>query len=177
VISGATGGVGSLALMILSKLGYNTTASTRKKEKESYLKQLGAREIISSDDLDDSSGKPLLNRRWKGAVDTVGGNVLSTILRSLDYRCSAASCGNTLSNNIDVTVFPFILRGVNLLGINSAETPMDLRKIIWNKLSGEWKINALENIITECSLEELNQKIDLILKGEISGRVLVNLNY
>ena len=176
IITGATGGVGSIALALLSKLGYSTVASTRKKEKENYLKELGAKLIINSDELDDKSGKPLLNRRWKGAVDTVGGNILSTVIRSLDYRCSVASCGNALSPDFNITVFPFILRGVNLLGINSAETPMDLRKNIWQKLAGEWKPNNLENIITECSLEELNEKIDLILQGIITGRILVNLS-
>ena len=176
IITGATGGVGSIALSLLSKLGYSTVASTRKKEKENYLKELGAKLILNSDELDDKSGKPLLNRRWKGAVDTVGGNILSTVIRSLDYRCSAASCGNTLSPELNMTVYPFILRGVNLLGINSAETPMDLRRNIWQKLAGEWKLNNLENIITECSLEELHEKIDLILQGKITGRILVNLS-
>ena len=109
-------------------------------------------------------------------MDTVGGNILSTVIRSLDYRCSAASCGNTLSPELNMTVYPFILRGVNLLGINSAETPMDLRRNIWQKLAGEWKPNNLEKIITECSLEELHEKIDLILQGKITGRILVNLS-
>jgi len=176
VVTGATGGVGSLALALLAKLGYNAAASTRKKDKEDYLKQLGAKLIISSDELDDKSAKPLLNRRWKGSVDTVGGNILSTVIRSLDYRCSVASCGNTLSPELNMTVYPFILRGVNLLGINSAETPMGLRKIIWQKLAGEWKLSILNEITTECSLEELNDKIDLILQGKITGRVLVDLS-
>ena len=176
IVTGATGGVGSLAVALLSKLGYNVVASTRKKDKEDYLKNLGAKLIISSDELNDKSGKPLLSRRWKGAVDTVGGNILSTILRSLDYGCSVASCGNVLSPELNMTVYPFILRGVNLLGINSAETPMDLRKIIWQKLAGEWKINLLNKITTECSLEDLNEKIDFILDGKITGRILVNLD-
>ena len=176
VVTGASGGVGSLAVTLLSKLGYNITASTRKKEKEDYLKNLGAKLIINSNELDDKTGKPLLNRRWKGAVDTVGGNILSTVFRSLDFGCSVASCGNVLSPEFNITVYPFILRGVNLLGINSAETPMELRKIIWQKLAGEWKINLLNELTTECSLEELNGKIDLILKGKITGRILLNLD-
>jgi len=176
IVTGATGGVGSIALALLAKLGYNVAASTRKKDKEEYLKKLGTKLVINNNELDDKSGKPLLNRRWKGAVDTVGGNILSTVLRSLDYRCSVASCGNTLSSELNMTVFPFILRGVNLLGINSSETPMDLRKIIWQKLAGEWKLNILDQIATECSLEELNEKIDLILKGGVTGRVMVDLS-
>jgi acrylyl-CoA reductase (NADPH) len=176
VVTGATGGVGSLALGLLSKLGYNVTASTRKKDKDEYLRQLGAKKIINSDELNDKSNKPLLTRKWKGAVDTVGGNILSTVIRSLELGCSVASCGNTLSPEIRMTVYPFILRGVDLLGINSAETPMDLRKIIWQKLAGEWKLDNLEKIITVCSLEKLNDKIDLILEGKITGRVLVDFS-
>ena len=175
IVTGATGGVGSLAVILLSKLGYNVIASTRKKEKEEYLKKLGAKLIVDTNQFNDKSNKPLLSRKWKGAVDTVGGNILSTVLRSLDFGCSAASCGNVLSPEVNMTVYPFILRGVNLLGINSAETQMELRKIIWQKLAGEWKINILNEIISECSLEQLNEKIDLILKGKITGRILVNL--
>ncbi|RPI69529.1 MAG: acryloyl-CoA reductase [Ignavibacteriales bacterium] len=176
IITGATGGVGSIALILLSKSGYYTIASTRKKQKEEFLRKLGAKKVIGSDELDDKSGKHLLTRRWKGAVDTVGGNILSTIIRSLDFRCSVASSGNTLSNEFNISVFPFILRGVNLLGINSSETPMDIRKKIWQKFAGEWKINNLQEIIMETSLEGLNEKIDLILKGGITGRVLVDLS-
>jgi acrylyl-CoA reductase (NADPH) len=176
VVTGATGGVGSLAVTLLSKLGYNVVASTRKKDKEDYLRKLGVKLIINSEELNDKSVKPLLSRKWKGAVDTVGGNILSTVLRSLDYGCSVASCGNVLSPKLNVTVYPFILRGVNLLGINSAETKMELRKVIWEKLAGEWKIGLLSEITTECNLEQLNEKIDLILNGKITGRIFVNID-
>ncbi len=176
IVTGATGGVSSLAVTLLSRLGYKVVASTRKKDKEEYLKKLGAKLIINSDEFNDKTNKPLLNRRWKGAVDTVGGNILSTVLRSLDYGCSVASCGNVLSPELNMTLYPFILRGVNLLGINSAETQMDLRKIIWQKLAGEWKIDLLNEITTECTLEELNKKINLILEGNITGRILVDLD-
>jgi putative YhdH/YhfP family quinone oxidoreductase len=176
IVTGATGGVGSIAVALLSKLGYNIAASTRKKDKENYLSKLGAKKITDSNELDDQSAKPLLTRKWKGAVDTVGGIILSAIIRSLDYGCSVASCGNALSPELMMTVYPFILRGVNLLGINSAETPMSLRKVIWQKLSNEWNLIDLDEIITECSLEELDEKINLILDGKITGRILVNLN-
>ena len=175
IVTGATGGVGSLSIALLSKLGYNVIASTRKQDKKDYLKKLGATLIVYSNEVDDKSGKPLLSRKWKGAVDTVGGNILSTVLRSLDYGCSVASCGNVLSPEINMTIYPFILRGVNLLGINSAETQMSLRKVIWQKLAGEWKINLLDEITTECSPDQLNEKIDLILDGKITGRILVNI--
>lgn len=175
LITGATGGVGSLAVAILAKNGYKVIASTGKKEKSDYLKMLGATEVIGREEVNDNSDRLLLNRRWQAAIDTVGGNILATVIKQMDYRCSVASCGNTYSNEFKATVFPFILRGVNLLGINSAETPMDLRLKIWNKLANEWKPDCLDKIYTECSLEELTDKINLILNGQITGRVIVKL--
>jgi len=175
LVTGATGGVGSLAVAILSKNGYQVVASTGKKDQTEYLKKIGAKEIIGRDEVDDKSNRPLLNRRWKAAIDTVGGNILATVIKQMDYRCSVASCGNTYSPELHTTVFPFILRGVNLLGINSAETPMDLRLKIWEKLANEWKPYCLDEIYTECSLEQLSDKIDLILQGQIIGRVVIKL--
>ena len=175
LVTGATGGVGSLAVAILAKQGYNVVASTGKKDKIDFLKKLGAKEVIGRDEVVDKSSKALLNRRWKAAIDTVGGNILATVIKQIDYRCSVASCGNTYSSELSTTVFPFILRGVNLLGINSAETPMDLRLKIWYKLASEWKPDCLDEIYMECSLEQLNENIDLILQGKITGRVVVKI--
>lgn len=175
LVTGATGGVGSLTVAILSKNGYNVIASTGKKDKKDFLIKLGAKEVIGREEIDDKSGKALLNRRWKAAVDTVGGNILATVIKQMDYRCSVAACGNTYSPELHTTVFPFILRGVNLLGINSAETPMDLRVVIWNKLSTKWKPDFLNEIYEECTIEQLSEKIDLILQGQITGRILVKL--
>jgi putative YhdH/YhfP family quinone oxidoreductase len=175
LVTGATGGVGSLAVTLLSKLGYYVTASTGKYDKTEYLKTIGAKKVVGRDEVDDKSGKALLNRRWKAAIDTVGGNILTTVIKQMDYRCSVASCGNTYSNELNTNVFPFILRGVNLLGINSAETPMALRQKIWAKLANDWKPDCLNEISTECSLEKLSEKIDVILQGEITGRVIVKL--
>lgn len=175
LVTGATGGVGSLAVALLSKNDYDVVASTGKKDKADFMKKLGAKEVINREDVDDKSGKPLLTRRWKAAVDTVGGNILATVIKQMDYRSSVAACGNTYSPELNTTVFPFILRGVNLLGINSAETPMDLRLKIWHKLASEWKPDCLDEIYTECSLEQLNEKIDLILQGKITGRVVIKI--
>ena len=175
LVTGATGGVGSLAVSLLSKNGYQVVASTGKRDKAEFLRKLGAKEIIDREIVDDESGKSLLNRKWKAAVDTVGGNILATVLKQMDYRSSVASCGNTYSPELNTTVFPFILRGVNLLGINSAETPMNLRLKIWQKLANEWKPDCLHEIYEECSLEQLNDKIDLILQGQITGRIVVKL--
>lgn len=176
LVTGATGGVGSIAVAILSKMGYKVTASTGKQDKIEFLKKLGAHEVIGREEVDDKSGKALLNRKWQAAVDTVGGNILATVIKQMDYRCSVAACGNVLSPELNTSVFPFILRGVNLLGINSAETPMELRVNIWQKLANEWKLDNLNDIYSECSLEELSDKIDLILKGKIAGRVLVKIS-
>lgn len=175
LVTGASGGVGSLAVAILAKQGYQVVASTGKKDKVEFLKRIGAMEIIGREEVDDKSGKALLNRRWKAAIDTVGGNILATVIKQMDYCCSVASCGNTYSPELNTTVFPFILRGVNLLGINSAETPMNLRLKIWGKLANEWKPNCLAEIYSECSLEQLSEKIDLILQGQITGRVVVKI--
>jgi putative YhdH/YhfP family quinone oxidoreductase len=173
LITGATGGVGSLSIMIFSKAGYKITASTGKPDKYNYLKELGAAQVISRDELNDNTGKALLQKKWDAAVDTVGGNILTTVIKSLKNGGSAAACGLTLSNSIITTVYPFILRGVNLLGIASAETPMSLRSKLWEKLANEWKPDKLSDICTEISLNQLSEKIDLMLEGKITGRILV----
>lgn len=175
LVTGATGGVGSIAVAIFSKTGYHVVASTGKKDKAEFLRKIGAKEVISREAVDDKSGKALLSRKWKAAVDTVGGNILATVIKQMDYRGSIASCGNVYSHELQTTVFPFILRGVNLLGINSAETPMDLRLKIWHNLANKWKPDCLNDIYTECSLEEVSNKIDLILEGKITGRVLITI--
>jgi putative YhdH/YhfP family quinone oxidoreductase len=176
IVSGATGGVGTLAIMILAKGGYSIVAATRKKDKEEYLKSIGAKKILNTNEIDIETDKPLLPRKWAAAVDTVGGNILSSIIKSTDYGGSVASCGNASSFKMNLTVYPFILRGVNLLGINSAEAPMELRNYLWNKLSNEWKPEKLNLIYDEISLENLSNKVDDILNGKITGRVLINLS-
>ncbi len=173
LVTGATGGVGSMAVAILSNAGYNVVAATGKKDSENYLKKLGAARIISRSEVDDEKKKPLLTRQWAGVVETVGGNILATVLAQTEMGCSVASCGNVKSVELNTTVFPFILRGVNLLGINSAETPMYTRLKVWEKLASDWKPGTLEMMYEECSLEQLNEKIDLILKAGIRGRILV----
>jgi acrylyl-CoA reductase (NADPH) len=181
LVTGASGGVGSLSVLLLSERGYNVTAATGKLNETDFFKFLGAKKIIDRSEVDDKSGKGLLSERWGGAIDTVGGNILSTVLKSTKYGCSVAACGNVASFNFQSTVFPFILRGVNLLGINSERTPMDLRRKIWNKLAGEWKpactagrSDKINKLYKECSLEETINKIDEILQGKMKGRILVN---
>jgi putative YhdH/YhfP family quinone oxidoreductase len=174
LVTGATGGVGSIAVAILAKLGFNIVAATGKAGEHDFLKGLGAKAIISREEANDTSGRPLQKPRWAGVVDTVGGNILATALKTTKYGGLVAACGNAMSAELNVNVFPFILRGVSLLGVDSVEIPMRARQMAWNKLAGEWSIDV-GRLATEVSLEELNPKIDEILKGGIRGRVLVNL--
>jgi acrylyl-CoA reductase (NADPH) len=175
LVTGASGGVGSFAVGILAKSGFHVVAATGKTDEKDFLSGLGAKQIISREEASDSSGRPLLKARWAGVVDTVGGNILATAIKSTKQRGPVAACGNVASPDLNLTVYPFILRGVALLGIDSAECPMDIRSLIWKKIAADWKLDQLDRIISECSLEELNPKIDLILKGQIKGRVVVRL--
>jgi putative YhdH/YhfP family quinone oxidoreductase len=175
LVTGATGGVGSVAVAILAKLDFTVVAATGKLSQHDFLTGLGAKAIISREEANDTAGRPLQKPRWAGVVDTVGGNILATALKTTKHAGLVAACGNAMSHELNVNVFPFILRGVSLLGVDSVEIPMRARQMAWNKLAGEWKVN-IGSLVTEVSLEELNPKIDEILKGGIRGRVLVNLN-
>ena len=173
LVTGATGGVGSLSVAIASKLGFNVTASTGKPDKKEYLEQLGAKTTVDREVVDDKSGKMLLRPQWAGAIDTVGGNTLATVLKSLKTHGNVACCGNVASPVLNTSVFPFILNGVNLLGVNSATTPMNLRKDLWVKLAGDWKPDFSSIEIDSVGLSELQNKIEKILQGGITGRVVV----
>lgn len=174
-VTGSTGGVGSLAVGILAKAGYQVVAVTGKTGEKDFLTGLGAKEVMSREAFIDTSGTPLLKPRWAGGVDTVGGDFLATAIKSTKYGGAVACCGLVASADLSLTVYPFILRGVSLLGIDSVACPMDTRLLIWKKLSGEWKLDFSPGLVSECSLEELSSKIDLILAGKIRGRVVVNL--
>jgi acrylyl-CoA reductase (NADPH) len=175
LVTGASGGVGSTAVAILAKLGFNVVAATGKAGEYDFLKSLGAAAIISREEANDTSGRPLQKPRWAGAVDTVGGNILATALKTAKYGGLVAACGNVMAPDLSVSVYPFILRGVSLLGVDSVEIPMRARQMAWSKLAGEWSVD-LAKLVTEVSLEELNPKIDQILKGGIRGRVVVDLS-
>ena len=177
LVTGATGGVGSISVAIAAKLGFNVTASTGKTEQHEYLKKLGAQTIISRSDVDDQSGRMLLRPQWSAAIDTVGGNTLATILKSMKTHGNVAICGNVASPLLNTSVFPFILNGVNLLGVNSATTPMDLRLKLWENLANEWKpdFQSIETKIV--GLNEIHLSIEKILKGGITGRVILEHNY
>jgi acrylyl-CoA reductase (NADPH) len=175
VVTGATGGVGSVSVALLAGLNYSVSASTGKRDAEEFLKELGAAEVIGREAVNDESGRPLLKESWTGAVDTVGGTTLATLLKRCMEGGVVVATGLVASPNLPTTVFPFILRGVSLLGINSQGTPMSLRREIWSRLAEEWKPAVLERLATDCKLEQVDPEIDRILAGDQRGRVVVDL--
>jgi acrylyl-CoA reductase (NADPH) len=176
LVTGATGGVGSLAVGILAKEDYQVVAATGKPEEAQFLLDLGAQKIVNRDEVRDTTGRPLLKERWAGAVDTVGGEYLTTILKSSQQGGAVTCCGLVASADLLTTVYPFILRGVSLLGIDSQNCPMATRQRIWEKLSGAWKLERLEHLASECTLEELEPEIEPILEGKRKGRMVVKLS-
>jgi len=175
LVTGATGGVGSIAVMILSKFGYNVTAVTGKKNKSDYLKQLGAKNIIDRKELE---GEPKILGKglWDGAVDTVGGVILSNVISQTKPGGIVAACGNTSSIKLNTTVMPFIIRGVKLWGIDSVMISKKRREFVWSQVAGLIDFKFLEKHIKTVNLKELLNIFPNILKGEIAGRVLVDLN-
>jgi putative YhdH/YhfP family quinone oxidoreductase len=173
LVTGATGGVGSLAVAILAKLGYSVVAVTGKPDQHDYLRSLGAATIVPRDEVDDRSDKPLLKGRWAGVVDTVGGNTLASVLKATRYGGCVTACGLVGGNDLITTVYPFILRGVSLVGIDSVNCPMSTRVRLWEKLAGEWKPPQLDAIASVISLEQVSAAIDRILAGQVTGRIVV----
>ena len=175
LVTGATGGVGSIAVALLAQLGYEVAASTGKAEQGEFLRQLGAQQIIPREELLAGSEKALLKERWAGAVDTVGGDILFNVVKSLRHSASAACCGLTAGMSFKGSVAPFILRGVNLLGVDSVELPLVAKASMWDKLSLQWKLNKLDSLADEISMEQLPAAIEQILAGKLVGRKLVRL--
>ncbi len=174
LVTGATGGVGSFAVAILAVEGFKVIASTGKKEAEAFLRDLGADEIIGREEVDETSGRPLLKPRWAGAIDNVGGNTLATALKACSKDGVVIAVGLVASPKLDTTVYPFILNGVSLMGVASATCDMDLRQEVWNKLALEWKPSNLGSLAKMIRLDELNDHIEKILQGGITGRVVVS---
>ncbi|MBL4706827.1 MAG: YhdH/YhfP family quinone oxidoreductase [Flavobacteriales bacterium] len=173
LVTGSTGGVGSMAVAILAQNGYEVVAASGKKEAHEYLKNLGATSIISREAVDDKSGRPLLKNQWAGAIDTVGDNTLATCIKACGRNGSIAVCGLVQSHKLETTVYPFILNGVNVLGIETAETPRKIRLKIWELLANEWKPKHLDAIKKIIRLNDLEEYIQLMLNGQSKGRVLV----
>ncbi|MGB6382398.1 MAG: YhdH/YhfP family quinone oxidoreductase [Syntrophobacteria bacterium] len=175
LVTGATGGVGSFAVAMLAKIGYQVVAVTGKIDEKQFLIDLGAKEVISRDAATDISGKPLLKGRWAGVVDAVGGEILSTAIRATKLHGAVTCCGNVASPDLPINVYPFILRGISLVGIDSQSFPMTFRRQTWEKIATDWKLDNLDRQTSVCSLEELDSEIDLILAGKQKGRVIVDL--
>ncbi len=181
LVTGATGGVGSLAMRILAKIGYTVVAAAGLLDEgefpqyEEKLKSLGASRVIPASEVDDNSGRLLLKAKWPGVIDTVGGNILATVVKETRYGGVVTTCGNAAGHELNLNVYPFILRGVSLLGIDSVECPMDLRLRVWEKLAGEWKPDNLEDYATEITLEKVEERIEMLLKKRSKGRAVVRI--
>lgn len=174
-VSGATGGVGALSISILSKLGYSVVAITGKETEKEYLLNLGAKEIVLRSEIENLDKKPLLKPMFVGAVDTVGGVILENIIKSTSPLGVVTCCGNVASPRLELSVFPFILRGVALVGIDSQNYPMEYRKKVWTMLSDLWKPDNLLGTSRTIRLDKLQESIDLILQGKLKGRTVVEL--
>ena len=175
LVTGASGGVGSIAVMILNKFGYDVTAVTGKTDNEEYLKSLGAKSIINKADLD-KDARPLDKGLWDGVVDTVGGKILENALAQTRDNGIVAACGNASGYKLNTTVMPFIIRGVKLWGINSVTASIKRREFVWNEVKNLIDFDKLEKSIKIISLEELINIYPKMLKGETSGRYIVDLN-
>jgi acrylyl-CoA reductase (NADPH) len=176
VVTGATGGVGIVAVMLLAKLGYRVTAVSGKQDEHDLLRELGAAEVIGREAVDDISDRALLRGRWAGGIDTVGGNTLATLLRSTGQQGCIAACGLVGGTDLPLTVYPFILRGISLAGIDSALTPYADRVSIWERLAGDWNIDGLARISRTVPLSAVDESVRTILAGEIVGRTVVDVS-
>jgi alcohol dehydrogenase/acrylyl-CoA reductase (NADPH) len=175
LVTGATGGVGSVAVIILNKMGYNVTAVTGKDSKADYLKSLGAKTIVNRAEFD-KDPRLIDKGLWDGVVDTVGGKILANAIVQTNPNGIIAVCGNANTNELNTSVIPFMLRGIKLWGMDSANCSIKRREFIWSEAANLVDFNLLEKSIQTVSLEELIETYPKILKGEISGRVLVDLN-
>lgn len=175
VVSGATGGVGSISIAIMSKLGYEVVAISGKEEDHFITQILGAGSIISRKDFVETYDQKAMSKAdFSGGIDTVGGSILSGIIKSLKYNGAVTTCGNVASAEISTSIFPFILRGAKLLGIDSVEQPVEFKSEIWNLLAKEWKPTHLKDIVKEISIEQLPDVLTTLLEGNARGRYVVN---
>ncbi|MDD2899159.1 MAG: YhdH/YhfP family quinone oxidoreductase [Desulfuromonadaceae bacterium] len=175
LVTGATGGVGSMAVSILSRAGYRVVAATGSIHDEPFLRTIGAAEVIPREQVTEGGDRPMLKERWAGVVDVVGGDTLSAAIKSTRYGGVVTCCGLVGSIDLNMNVYPFILRGVSLIGIDSSCCPSAIRLQAWEKLSGDWKPEHMGEVVTEIQLEGLEEKIQAILHGGIRGRVIVKL--
>lgn len=172
-VTGATGGVGVFAVCLLAKLGYEVVAVTGKADRADDLRSLGVSDVWSREQMNDESNRPLLSGKFAGGIDTVGGNPLGTLLRSTRRGGCVTACGLVAGNELSMTVYPFILRGVSLQGIDSANAPVEYRAQLWNRLATEWKLDGLEKLAQDVSLQTVQTSVDTIMKGGVFGRHVV----
>ena len=175
LVTGATGGVGSLSVALLTKAGYRVSAVTGKADQHRTLELLGADEILSREEVRGEGNRPLLPARWSAAVDTVGGDILVDVIRSTMHRGVVTACGLVAGTDLPLTIYPFILRGVTLRGIDSAQCPRPERLEIWQRLATEWRLENLDAVVREVDLAGLSAEIANILAGRVTGRVLVRI--
>lgn len=176
LVTGATGGVGSIAVAMLAKRGYHVIASTGKESEHDYLHRIGAKEVLSREEVYNGKLRALDKQEWAGAVDPVGGETLAAVLSKLNYGGAVAVSGLTGGTSVPTAVFPFILRAVKLLGIDSVNCPMEVRKPLWSRMATDLKpANLLEEIQKEITLEELPDALGVILEGQAKGRMIVKL--
>ena len=173
LVTGATGGVGSFAVALLAREGFDVVAVSGKSDKNQFLLDLGAQRVLPREKAVGSPQRAILKPQWAGVVDTVGGPILATSIKGVKYGGAVTCCGNAASADLDLTVYPFILRAVSLLGIDAAECDMEIRKRIWTKLAGKWKLPDLESMDVTITLEELDRYIEKMLHGQVSGRVIL----
>jgi acrylyl-CoA reductase (NADPH) len=176
LVTGAAGGVGSVAIALLSKLGYKAVASTGRAELKDYLEKLGATEVVDRAVLSTAPGRPLDRERWDGAIDAVGGATLATILTQLKYRASVAACGLAGGSDLPATVIPFLLRGVNLLGIDSVMCPKEPRIEAWERLALDLPLDKLDRMIEEVPLSKVAALAPKILGGAVRGRTVIDVH-
>jgi acrylyl-CoA reductase (NADPH) len=176
LVTGAAGGVGSTAVSLLSKLGYHVVASTGRRSEEPYLRELGASEIIDRSELSTPTQRPLLSERWHGAIDAVGGDTLSNILLQTRYGGCVASVGLAGGANFSTTVYPFLVRAVTLVGIDSVMTPLSRRELAWSRLARDLDLSLLDKMVSYVSLSEVIDVARRIMKGEVRGRVVVDMD-
>jgi putative YhdH/YhfP family quinone oxidoreductase len=175
IVTGATGGVGSIAVDILAGAGYHVVALTGKEAEADYLKQLGAKEVMLRSRLDLTKVKPLDKATWAGAVDNLGGDVLSWLASTMNVGGTLASIGLAASHTLNTTVMPFILRGVSLLGVDSVNTPMEVRRKVWERLASDLKPRHLQSVVTTVELSGMAPVFEKILKVQFRGRTVVRI--
>jgi putative YhdH/YhfP family quinone oxidoreductase len=175
LVTGATGGVGSIAVSILNKLGFKVTAISGKKEKVDFLKSIGAKEVILRDQFNQEATKPMMSEKYIAVVDTVGGDILANALKYVKYDGVVTCCGLTSSSKLHTNVFPFILRGVRLIGIDSVECTKEKKQKAWEKIATDFKVDTLDTLTTQISLNEIKNAYSKLLEGKAVGRYLVKI--